>query len=146
MDTKALEDLITLAETGSFSKAAEKRFVTQPAFSRRIQSLENWFGVDLVDRSNYPAKLTREGEAVLNTATTIIEELNKCKQDVGTLNSGTSNHLSFAMPHSLSIGFFPKWRAEIEEQVERTNINVVTGNIHDTAQLLDSGGCNFVLF
>ena len=146
MDTKALEDLITLAETGSFSKAAERRFVTQPAFSRRIQSLENWFGVDLVDRSNYPAKLTHEGEAVFNSATIIIEELNRCKQDVGGLNSGVSKHLSFAMPHSLSIGFFPKWRSEIEKQVERTNINVVTGNIHDTAQLLDSSGCDFVLF
>jgi len=51
MDTKWLEDFISLAETGSFSRSAEMRHVTQPAFSRRIQSLESWLGTDLIDRT-----------------------------------------------------------------------------------------------
>jgi hypothetical protein len=56
MDTKWLEDFVSLAETGSFSRTAQLRHVTQPAFSRRIQSLEAWAGADLVDRSSYPTR------------------------------------------------------------------------------------------
>ncbi|MCT7654029.1 LysR family transcriptional regulator [Oceanimonas sp. NS1] len=58
METKWLHDFIALSEQGSFSRAAESRFVTQPAFSRRIRSLENWLGVALVCRNRYPLELT----------------------------------------------------------------------------------------
>ena len=62
MDTKWLEDFVSLVETGSFSRSAQQRHVTQPAFSRRIQALEAWAGTDLVDRSSYPTRLTPAGE------------------------------------------------------------------------------------
>jgi DNA-binding transcriptional LysR family regulator len=42
VEIKWLEDFVTLAETSSFSRAAEIRNVTQPAFSRRIKQLETW--------------------------------------------------------------------------------------------------------
>jgi hypothetical protein len=44
METKWLEDFVSLAETRSFSQSAQLRYVTQPAFSQRIQSLEAWAG------------------------------------------------------------------------------------------------------
>ncbi|VTR44895.1 Hca operon transcriptional activator [Serratia fonticola] len=46
-----LEDCVALADTLNFSKAAEARYVTQPAFSRRIQSLEEWVGTPLFERN-----------------------------------------------------------------------------------------------
>ena len=61
METKWLEDFISLAETHSFSRSAELRHVTQPAFSRRIKSLEAWLGADLIDRTSYPTRLTEAG-------------------------------------------------------------------------------------
>ncbi|WP_163468518.1 LysR family transcriptional regulator, partial [Klebsiella michiganensis] len=42
VETKWLEDFVSLAETRSFSRSAQLRHVTQPAFSRRIQALEAW--------------------------------------------------------------------------------------------------------
>ena len=51
METKWLEDFVSLAETRSFSRSAQVRHVTQPAFSRRIQALEAWTGIDLIDRT-----------------------------------------------------------------------------------------------
>ena len=47
MELKWLDDYLALIETGSLSAAAEKRHVSQPAFSRRIQMLESWLGVSL---------------------------------------------------------------------------------------------------
>ena len=53
-----LEDFLALASTGNFSRAAEERHMTQPAFSRRIRALEEWLGVVLIDRTTHPAALT----------------------------------------------------------------------------------------
>lgn len=51
MELVWLEDFIALAEHGSFVRAAEARHITQPAFSRRIRTLEGWMGVDLFVRT-----------------------------------------------------------------------------------------------
>jgi DNA-binding transcriptional LysR family regulator len=52
-----LEDIVAVIDTGSFGAAAAKRFVTQPAFSRRIQAIEEYVGVELFDREHRPTKL-----------------------------------------------------------------------------------------
>lgn len=54
MTLSGFEDFLTLTGSGTFSKAAQQRNVTQPAFSRRIQMLENWLGVQLIDRKAAP--------------------------------------------------------------------------------------------
>ena len=76
METKWLEDFVSLAETRSFSRSAQLRHVTQPAFSRRIQALEAWAGTDLVDRSSYPTRLTPAGETFHAQA---LEILARCR-------------------------------------------------------------------
>ncbi len=58
METKWLEDFLSLARTMNFSRSADERFVTQPAFSRRIKALEVWAGTPLIDRDAYPIELT----------------------------------------------------------------------------------------
>ena len=58
MHIKWLDDFVSLAKTRSFTRAAEERQVTLPAFGRRIKSLESWVGVPLVNRGTYPATLT----------------------------------------------------------------------------------------
>jgi len=68
MDLKWLEDFVSSANTGSFSRSAAQRNVTQPAFSRRIPALEMWFGVDLIDHSTYPTTLTEAGRLFRATA------------------------------------------------------------------------------
>src|SRR5690606_3470516 len=75
LETKWLEDFVALAMTRSFSKAAERRFVTQPAFSRRIRSLEEVVGLTLVHRSRTPVQLTEAGQLFLVTARNVVEQL-----------------------------------------------------------------------
>lgn len=52
-----LDDILAVLETGSLAAAAERRFVTQPAFSRRIMAIEAYLGVELLDRSRKPAQM-----------------------------------------------------------------------------------------
>lgn len=62
MEISWLQDFIALAQTGVFARAAEKRNVTQPAFTRRIKRLEYAIGADLIDRSVHPVVLTQAGQ------------------------------------------------------------------------------------
>ena len=75
MELKWIEDFISLAETRSFSRSAEARFVTQSAFSRRIRSLEVWLGTVLLDRSTYPITLTADGVEFLGYARQVVEQV-----------------------------------------------------------------------
>src|SRR5262245_1955571 len=62
MDTILLEDFLAVLEEGSFSRAADRRAVSQPAFSRRIGALEEWMGTPLFDRNTHTVRLTPAGE------------------------------------------------------------------------------------
>lgn len=63
MEIKWVEDFLSVVETLNFSRSAKLRNVTQPAFGRRIRSLETWLGAELFDRSSYPCTLTQAGES-----------------------------------------------------------------------------------
>src|SRR6188472_392006 len=107
METKWLEDFVSLAETRSFSRSAQLRHVTQPAFSRRIQSLEAWAGTDLVDRSSYPTRLTPAGETLHAQALDIIGALQASRNLMRSHKAARRDMLDFAVPHSLALTFFP---------------------------------------
>jgi DNA-binding transcriptional LysR family regulator len=61
MEIKWIQDFLSVAKTHSFSRSALERHVTQSALSRRIQALEAWVGVELIDRHTQPIQLTAAG-------------------------------------------------------------------------------------
>ena len=61
MQLKWLEDFAVLAQERSFTRAAEIRHVTHPAFGRRIRALEAWAGTPLIERGGGPVRLTAAG-------------------------------------------------------------------------------------
>ena len=65
MDVPALQALVAVSETGSFSRASEQLFVTQPAISKRIAALEAELDVVLIDRLGRNTRLTEAGENLL---------------------------------------------------------------------------------
>lgn len=72
MDTRYLKTMVTVVETGSFSKAARTLHLTQSAVSQRIKFLEDAFGYTLFDRSGVSLLLTTAGEIVLDSAKRIL--------------------------------------------------------------------------
>ena len=68
MHLNHLRHLVALAEHQSFRKAAEALFLTQPALSRSIQSLEQEMNVALFDRSGHRSLITPFGKALLGNA------------------------------------------------------------------------------
>src|SRR4029078_11776324 len=72
-----LEDYLALSETLNFSRAAEARHITQPAFSRRIRALENWIGAELFIRTTHGVALTPAGEHFHNQAEVLTRALHQ---------------------------------------------------------------------
>lgn len=79
MDMKWMEDFLCLADTRSFSRSASARHASQPAFSRRIQSLEHWLGAQLVDRSSTPLSLTTAGHLFRGHAIGIVQQVHRAR-------------------------------------------------------------------
>jgi LysR family transcriptional regulator, hydrogen peroxide-inducible genes activator len=74
MNFQQLEYILAVEEHGSFSKAAEARFVSQPALSMMVQKLEEELDLKIFDRSKQPILATDGGLAVLAQARAILHE------------------------------------------------------------------------
>ncbi|MEY4562405.1 MAG: hypothetical protein RLZZ618_1682 [Pseudomonadota bacterium] len=145
METKWLEDFVSLAETRSFSRSAQLRHVTQPAFSRRIQSLEAWAGIDLVDRSSYPTRLTPAGETFRAQALDILAALQSTRNMMHGHQAAGQDVVEFAVPHSLSVTFFPHWVMDLRHSFGEFKSRLVAHNVHDAVLQLSEGNCDLLI-
>src|SRR5512133_2664387 len=140
METKWLEDFVSLAETRSFSRSAQLRHVTQPAFSRRIQALEAWAGTDLVDRSSYPTRLTPAGETLYAQSMEMLQALQSTRAMLRGHSSSNQEVVEFAVPHTLAFTFIPGWLSTLREQFGPVKTRLIALNVHDAAMRLVEGG------
>ncbi|MDB5841975.1 MAG: LysR family transcriptional regulator [Herminiimonas sp.] len=145
METKWLEDFISLAETRSFSRSAELRHVTQPAFSRRIQSLEAWLGADLIDRTSYPTRLSPAGEVFYEQALEMLNQVNSARALMRGKRPAAQTTVDFAVPHTLSLTYMPKWIKALESGFGRLNTRLIALNVHDAVMSMVDGGCDLLL-
>jgi DNA-binding transcriptional LysR family regulator len=145
METKWLEDFISLCETNNFSRSAQLRHVTQPAFSRRIQSLENWLGTDLVDRTSYPTRITPAGLVFYEQALEMLGQINGVRELLRNKRAAAQTSIDLAVPHTLSLTFVPKWLTALEQQFAPINSRLMALNVHDAVLQLVEGGCDLLL-
>ena len=145
METKWLEDFVSLAETHSFSRSAQLRHVTQPAFSRRIQALEAWAGTDLVDRSSYPTRLTPAGETLHGQALEMLQALQSTRAMLRGHSAAGQDVIEFAVPHTLAFTFFPAWVSSLREKFGPIKSRLIALNVHDAVMRLVEGGCDLLI-
>lgn len=145
METKWLEDFVSLAETRSFSRSATLRHVTQPAFSRRIQALEAWAGTDLVDRSSYPTRLTPAGETLYSQALEVLQSLQSTRAMLRGHTSAGEGVIEFAVPHTLAFTFFPAWVSSLREGFGPIKSRLIALNVHDAVLHLVEGHCDLLI-
>jgi DNA-binding transcriptional LysR family regulator len=145
VETKWLEDFVSLAETRSFSRSAQLRHVTQPAFSRRIQALEAWAGLDLVDRSAYPTRLTPAGETLREQALEVLGALQTARNMMRSHQVAGEDTVVFAVPHTLAFTFFPQWLMSMRARFGALRSRLIALNVHDAALRLTEGGCDLLI-
>jgi DNA-binding transcriptional LysR family regulator len=145
VETKWLEDFVSLAETRSFSRSAQLRHVTQPAFSRRIQALEAWAGTDLVDRSAYPTRLTPAGETLLAQALEVLGALQSTRNMMRSHRASGDAMIEIAVPHTLAFAFFPQWLTDLRQRFGALKTRLIALNVHDAVLRLTEGSCDLLI-
>lgn len=114
MEFDWLEDFLVLVECHSFSRAASRRHITQPAFSRRIRALEARIGTPLIDRHLHGVVLTAAGEAFLPFAEELLRRLQVGRDEALGAARTASEVLRFACTHTLAASYFPNYLREVE--------------------------------
>ena len=117
MELYWLLDFLALVRTGSFSRAATERHVTQSAFSRRIQALEDWVGAPLFDRGTRPVDLTGAGQQLLPIAVGSVEPLLDFRASIRSGSADAAPMVSFLMPTACSAGIFPALLARLNREI-----------------------------
>lgn len=145
MESRWLEDFLSLVDTRNFSRSAQARYTTQPAFSRRIKSLEEWVGVQLFNRTTQPVTLTLAGERFRPVAEDLLRRLYQGCEEARRIGNASSNTIRFAATHSLSLNFFPGWLRAIETRSHTMNTRLDTFQFNDCIQLLQRGECDFLI-
>ena len=107
MDFAALEAFVTVAEQGSFSRAAEALHLTQPAVSKRVAALEGELEARLFDRIGRKVNLTEAGDALLANARRILQELAESRRVIANLSTQVRGRLSLATSHHAGLHRLP---------------------------------------
>jgi DNA-binding transcriptional LysR family regulator len=93
MDLRRLTHFIALAEEGRFAPAAARVHLSQAAFSRSIQALEERAGMALIDRGPHGITLTQAGEVVLRRARELVFDSSCLQRDLDLMKSGDAGEL-----------------------------------------------------
>ncbi|WP_337237450.1 LysR family transcriptional regulator [Proteus faecis] len=87
MDTRLLNAFVVLAETEHFGEASSKLCISQPALTKQIKTLESQLGITLFQRGRYGAKLTPEGQYLLNQSQSVLREVRALEKQARQLSA-----------------------------------------------------------
>lgn len=127
MNLRHLEHWLALAETGSFSRAAEKLHITQSALSRSIQALEDELGGALVDRIGKRNELTPLGQAVLVRARRIVHEASELKLGAVVLQQGGLGSLRLGLGSGPGAMLMTPWLVYMARHHPGVKVSITRG-------------------
>jgi DNA-binding transcriptional LysR family regulator len=119
VELRHLRSFVAVAELGSFSRAAERLHLSQPALSRQIHDFENELGVSLFDRTGRRIQLTSEGQDLLGRSRGLVIDAESLVERADTLKGGQTGVLRVgATPMTLEsflAGFLPHYRRRLPD-------------------------------
>lgn len=145
MDIEWLEDFILLIDAGGFSRAAERRGLGQPAFSRRITSLEQWVGASLLVRGSHRVKLTPAGERFRSLSEEVLRRIYQGREEVRELGKVSTSSLTFGCTYALSLTFFTPWLKAVEDPKVQTNIRLSVESMTACEKMILQGHAQFLM-
>lgn len=146
MQLKWLEDFIVLAQERSFTRAAELRHVTHPAFGRRIRALEAWAGTPLVERgSGGPVTLTPAGQSFLETVGHLARSLTQSHEELQSLAGRQARTVTLATGRTLARTVVADWLVRLQPILQGGELCIRTRALADTVGMLERNEADFSL-
>ena len=145
MDIKRLSHFIALAEEGRFAMAAARVHLSQAAFSRSIQTLEERMGLRLFDRGAKGARLTQAGEVVLQRARDLVLDSHSLQRDIALVKHGDLGDISIGAAPIPAAVLVPDLLCQLRQRSPQLVSRVVLGNLPMLLQQLDAQKLDFCL-
>lgn len=143
MELKNLNTFVQVAESGSFSRAAERLGYSQPTISVQIRQLEDELGLRLFDRIGHAIRLTDKGHDILPHAQKILHTCQEMTLQTQK-ESAVPTVIRLAMADSLCRPLLSRGFAQLQEQFPNIRLELTTAGTGDLFQLLDRNEVDLV--
>ena len=134
-----LTSFVEIARTGNLSRAAETLFVTQPALTSRLQTLERQLGSELFVRTRRGMRLTEAGKAFLPFAVRSLETVAEGRRLVAEIAQGGAGELTIGAAPAVSTYVLPALLKEFHEAHPKVRLSVRTGHSEEVLELVLRG-------
>jgi len=124
MHVETFQVFCDLVDTASFSEAAARNGISQSAVSQQIRTLEERYGVTLVERGRRNFSVTPEGEAFLRAAQRILEAYQRIEQDLGKMRDVVAGPLTIATVYSIGFHELPPYLEEFRHRFPEVDLQV----------------------
>jgi len=147
MDIRQIQYFIRVYEERSFSRAAERANVVQPALSMQIRRLEEELGTSLFDRTPKGIEPTIAGDRFYQLCLPIVHSIADARQEIMELGSGTrvAGSLRVGTPPSVNRGILGKVLSEYAERYPEVDVSVTEAYSDTLTALVQQGDLDFAL-
>lgn len=128
MDLNKFEYILCVAEEKSFTKAASKLYISQPALSQYVASLEEQLKVKLFDRSVTPLKLTLGGEIFIKKALEILQLKKELWRELHDISSNLVGNISIGISPNRSLYLLPYFFKELKVKFPNIKVEIIERN------------------
>lgn len=143
MELRQLRHLVAVAEHKSFSEAASRVYLSQPALTRSIQQLEKHVGMPLLNRSTRSVSLTPAGERFYQYAALIVKECAEAKSDVANIQTGASGQVTLGVGQFFSNIIVAAAILRCRTQVPGVRIRTVSGTLEELTTMVRRSSIDF---
>lgn len=134
MELRQLEYFLMVSDLASFTRAAERLYVSQPAVTNAVRSLEEELEIQLLDRSQRKVTLTAEGKIFYRHIQNIMQGISTTLNEINDLKSHNRGHLTIGVTPLAGIASTSRLLAEFRAAYRNINISIAE---HDVGQLLE---------
>jgi len=145
MDLRWLEDVLVLLEEGNMTRAAERRHITQPAFSRRIRGFEDWLGTRVLDRKVNRIDLSPALSANETEIRALVARIRELRGLISNYDPASTT-TTIAAQHSSIYSTFPDMALRALKEFPSLKFRVRAGNQRDCVSTFLRGDASMLMF
>jgi DNA-binding transcriptional LysR family regulator len=144
MDMQWLEDVLVLLEEGNLTRAAARRNITQPAFSRRIRSFEDWLGVDVLERGANSIEVSHSLASNEVEIRALVSRIRDLKGKITQFDPASST-VSIAAQHAPVFSTFPDMALHAKQFFPAIKFRLRAANLRDCVSMFLRGDTTMLL-
>ncbi|MEM6387579.1 MAG: LysR family transcriptional regulator [Pseudomonadota bacterium] len=144
MDLNWLDDVLVLLEEGNMTRAAERRNITQPAFSRRIRSFEDWLGKPILDRRSNRVEIGASLASNEAEIRALVARIREMRTNIANYEADRTD-VTIAAQHASICSSFPDMALRARHAFPNLRIRLRAGNLDDCISVFLRGDASLFL-